>query len=139
MLGLALVISSTASAQCDSLILHADPVSKDGLRLNSQSFVKELLSTEDMELTMVLSEDRRYDFEVIGHREFDVFVLTGTSGSEDERKTKVRQLVLNSEQEKDGIFSITADRTQQILILFRGEKQGVSSECTGVLIYSASN
>lgn len=137
-LGFALFLSIGAQAQCDSLLTLADPVNKDGLKLNSQSFVKDLHSTEDMELTLVLSQGRRYDFEIIGHREFEVFLVTGTS-EEKELKTKGRKLVLNSEDEKDGIFTLKSERSQQLVIHFRGEDHGESTECTGVLIYSTSN
>ncbi|MFN5909878.1 MAG: hypothetical protein ACK45H_00955, partial [Bacteroidota bacterium] len=100
-----LTVNISVSAQCDSLLSNADVVNAEGMKLNGQSIIKEVGSSDDIEISIVLSANRLYSFEVVGHKEYlvDVFELN-TDDQGVEKRTK--KVILNSADEKDGLFSI---------------------------------
>jgi hypothetical protein len=130
-----LTVNISVSAQCDSLLSNADVVNAEGMKLNGQSIIKEVGSSDDIEISIVLSANRLYSFEVVGHKEYlvDVFELN-TDDQGVEKRTK--KVILNSADEKDGLFSIKSANYIQLNFHFRGIAGEVGKECAGILIYA---
>jgi hypothetical protein len=128
-----LLISHLSGAQCDTLF--KDPIEPEGFRLNTQSYLSEIAASDDLEINMILAGGRQYEFQVIGHRAYEVF-LKSNLGLDAELEEKMeKKVVLTNETTSLGVFRIQPTSTQRIYLRFFGVLGEEGKECTGVIVY----
>lgn len=133
LLMLTLLFSYFSGAQCDTLF-H-DAMAPEGFALNTQSYTSEVTASDDLEINLILSGGTQYEFQVVGHRAYEVF-LKSNLGLDAELEEKLeKKIVLTSETTSSGVFRIQPTSTQRIYLRFFGVLGEEGKECTGVVVY----
>lgn len=133
LLMLTLLLSYFCGAQCDSLF-H-DAIAPEGFSLNTQSYSSEVNASADLEINMILAGGTLYEFQILGHRKYEVFLKSNLGlGTELEEKLE-KKIVLTSETTSSGVFRMQPKSTQRIYLRFFGVLGEEGKECTGVIVY----
>lgn len=130
---LLILLSFNSGAQCDTL--YRDAVAPEGFQLNTQSFLSEVKTTDDLELNIILSGEKLYEFQVIGQREYEVFIKSGLNLKGEEEAKPEKKIVLTNKDVNAGVFRIQPTTTQRVYIRFFGVLGEEGKECTGVMVY----
>lgn len=130
---LTILLSYFSGAQCDSLF-H-DAAAPEGFSLNAQSYLSDIQASDDLEINVILAGGTQYEFQVLGHRKYEVF-LKSNLGLDTKLEEKLeKKIVLTSETTSSGVFRIQPTSTQRIYLRFFGVLGEEGIECTGVIVY----
>lgn len=120
-------------SQCDTLVTeYQAPL---GMKLNVQSHITNVPSDQDLEISMIIQADKTYTLEVIGHRKFEVYILTTRSLNGNRSDRTHKQIILTDKEEPNGSFSVKFEKPHQLYVRLKGVENEKGNECTGVMVY----
>lgn len=130
---LLLSLVNISHAQCDTLL--QDQLAPEGFKLNAQSHVRIVEASADFELCLVLSPGVQYEFQILGHRDFEVYLKSNLSFYTDKTDKIEKHTLLTNREEKDGVFRIQPDHVQRIYVRQFGVLEEEGDECVGVNVF----
>lgn len=133
MITLILALSDFSVAQCDTLF-H-DVVAPEGFILNAQSYSSEIRATDDLVINMILVGGKQYEFQVVGHRAYEVFLKSNLGLNAEQEEKLEKKIILTNEVTNSGVFRIQPTSSQRVYLRFFGVLGEEGKECTGVVVF----